>query len=441
MKKYALIVLCLCMSVVALAEKIEIAATQTETGCMLDVTLSADQNYSGFQMDMVIDGAYTYSDATLASPYASFKLESQQLSSGNVRFVAYSDGKSTFASGTKSLFSINLQGSGDAEFKMKNVRFTKSDGTEVVMPNVSVRFTIAPPPTYTLTFILDGEVFSMSELFEGDPVEAPDVPQKEGYTFSGWGEVPETMPAHDVTVNGSYNVNYYQLTITINGEAYSQEMVAYGTEIVLPTPPELEGRAFSYWKYTGADEGTTTMPAGNVTIDAVYDVLEFKVKYYIDGVFDSEKTYYYGETIAEYIPAEREGYTFSGWGEVPETMPAHDVELFGTYDVNYYTLTFILDGEEFSSTQVAYGSEITPPEVPEIEGLTFSGWEDVPETMPAHDVTITGSYSIAEGIGNVRNAETDAIVSWYTISGIRLNAKSASHGIYIKNGKKIVIGK
>ena len=441
MKKFAFIALCVCMSAVAWAEKIEITATQTESGCILDVKLSADQKYSGFQMDMVIDGAYTFSDAALASPYASFDLNSQPLSSGNVRFVAYSDGKSTFASGTNSLFTINLQGSGDAEFKMKNVRFTKSDGAEVVMPNVSVRFTIAPTPTYTLTFLIDGEPFSISELVEGDPIEAPEVPEREGYTFSGWDEVPETMPAHDVTVNGSYNVNYYQLTITINGEAYSQEMVAYGTEIVLPTPPELEGRAFSYWKYTGADEGTTTMPAGNVTIDAVYEVLEFKVKYYIDGVFDSEKTYYYGETIAEYIPAEREGYTFSGWGEVPETMPAHDVELFGTYDVNYYTLTFILDGEEFSSTQVAYGSEITPPEVPEIEGLTFSGWEDVPETMPAHDVTITGSYSIAEGIGNVRNAETDAMASWYTISGIRLNAKSASHGIYIKNGKKIVIGK
>ena len=34
-------------------------------------------------------------------------------------------------------------------------------------------------------------------------------PTKEGYTFSGWSEIPETMPDHDVTVTGSFIVNKY----------------------------------------------------------------------------------------------------------------------------------------------------------------------------------------------------------------------------------------
>ena len=313
MKKFAFIVLCLCMSVAALADEIEITSTQTETGCTLDVVLSADKSYTGFQMDMVIDGEYIFSDASLASPYASFELQSRQLSSGNIRFVAYSDGKNTFASGTSSLLTINLQGNGDAVFQMKNVRFTESDGTEVVIQNVSATLTIAPPPTYTLTFYIDGIQFSTSELSEGDPVEAPEVP-------------------------------------------------------------------------------------------------------------------------------ELEGYTFSGWGDVPATMPADDVEIYGTYDVNYYTLTFVIDGEEFSNTQVAYGTEITAPDAPEKEGLTFAGWEDLPETMPAHDVVVTGTYSIAEGVGHIQSDSADNAVSWYSLSGIRLNAKPASRGIYIRNRNKILTG-
>jgi hypothetical protein len=70
-----------------------------------------------------------------------------------------------------------------------------------------------------------------------------------------------------------------------------------------------------------------------------------------------------------------------------------DVTVTGSYTVNTYTVTFVIDGETLSTETVEYGSTVTLPEAPEKEGHTFAGWTGVPETVTA-DVTITGSYTV-----------------------------------------------
>ncbi len=59
-----------------------------------------------------------------------------------------------------------------------------------------------------------------------------------------------------------------------------------------------------------------------------------------------------------------------------------------------YSLTYMVDGEEYQSFSIKYGERITPLKEPSKDGYTFSGWSEIPETMPAHDVTVTGSFSI-----------------------------------------------
>ena len=96
-------------------------------------------------------------------------------------------------------------------------------------------------------------------------------------------------------------------------------------------------------------------------------------------------------------PDDRTGYTFSGWtyDEFPATMPDHDIEVYGTFEVNQYTLDFVLDGEPYSSMTLDYGTEISAPEVAPVTGYTFSGWNPaVPETVPAEDMTFSGSMVI-----------------------------------------------
>lgn len=59
-------------------------------------------------------------------------------------------------------------------------------------------------PTYTLTYKVDGEVYKTSFLEEGIAIPTVAEPTKEGYTFGGWSETPETMPDHDVEVTGTF---------------------------------------------------------------------------------------------------------------------------------------------------------------------------------------------------------------------------------------------
>ncbi len=73
-------------------------------------------------------------------------------------------------------------------------------------------------------------------------------------------------------------------------------------------------------------------------------------------------------------------------------MPAHDVEVTGSFTVNSYTLTYIVDGNAYKTLTIDFGTAITPEAEPTKEGYTFSGWSEIPATMPAHDVEVTGSF-------------------------------------------------
>ena len=59
-------------------------------------------------------------------------------------------------------------------------------------------------PIYTLTYKVDGEIYKIQTLEPGAALSAIAEPTKEGYTFGGWSELPETMPNHDIEVTGSF---------------------------------------------------------------------------------------------------------------------------------------------------------------------------------------------------------------------------------------------
>ena len=120
----------------------------------------------------------------------------------------------------------------------------------------------------------------------------------------------------------------------------------------------------------------------------------YKLIYLVDNLeyksYDIEE----GDPITPEAEPTKEGYTFSGWSEIPEVMPAHDVTVTGSFSINKYNLTYIVDGEVYRSYKIKYGSTIIPEAEPVKEGYTFSGWSEIPEEMPAHDVTVTGTFVI-----------------------------------------------
>ena len=243
--------------------------------------------------------------------------------------------------------------------------------------------------SYKLTYMVDGEEYKSYQIDYGTSITAEVLPTKVGYTFSGWSEIPDTMPAHDVTVTGSFSVNSYTLTYVVDDEVYKTYEVEYGTEIIPEEAPQKTGYTFSGW-----NDIPSTMPAKNVTISGTFTINNYKLTYVVDGeVYKTVEVEYNSVIMPESEPT-KEGYTFSGWSEIPGTMPANDVTITGSFIVNTYTLTYIVDGEVYKTCQVDYGTTIIPEESPTKTGYTFSGWDEVPSTMPARDVTVNGTFAI-----------------------------------------------
>ncbi len=243
--------------------------------------------------------------------------------------------------------------------------------------------------TYKLTYTVDGEEYKVFSYEYGAAITAEAAPSKEGYTFSGWSEIPETMPANDVTVTGSFTINKYKLIYQVDGEDYKTYEVKYGSAITAEAAPTKEGYTFSGWS-----EIPETMPANDVTVTGTFTINKYKLIYQVDG--EDYKTYEveYGSVITAEATPSKEGYTFSGWSEIPEKMPAKDVTITGTFTKGAYKLTYMVDGEEYKVFSYDYGATITAEAAPTKEGYTFSGWNEIPETMPAKDVTITGTFTI-----------------------------------------------
>ena len=118
----------------------------------------------------------------------------------------------------------------------------------------------------------------------------------------------------------------------------------------------------------------------------------YTVTYVLDGEVLSTEQVEEGGTVTLPDAPEKEGYTFAGWTGAPDTV-TDDVTITGSYTINTYTVTYVIDGETLSSETVEYGGTVTLPEAPEKEGYTFEGWTGVPDAVTG-DVTITGSYSV-----------------------------------------------
>ena len=59
--------------------------------------------------------------------------------------------------------------------------------------------------------MVDGAEYKSFDIKYGSTIIAEDELEKEGYSFSGWSEIPEEMPAHDVLITGSFIVNKYKV--------------------------------------------------------------------------------------------------------------------------------------------------------------------------------------------------------------------------------------
>ena len=252
---------------------------------------------------------------------------------------------------------------------------------------------------YTITFDTNGgsEIAPITQDY-GAEITAPDKPTRKGYTFKGWDkEIPETMPAENMTVKAQWEINQYTIAFDINGGSEIAPITQdYGTEITAPDNPTRKGYTFKGWD----KEIPETMPAENITVKAQWEINQYTITFDTNGGSEiAPITQDYGAEITAPDKPTRKGYTFKGWDkEIPETMPAENMTVKAQWEINQYTITFDTNGgSEIAPITQDYGTEITAPDNPTRKGYTFKGWDkEIPETMPAENITITARWKDTE---------------------------------------------
>ena len=201
----------------------------------------------------------------------------------------------------------------------------------------------------------------------------------------------------------------YAVTLNTNGGTINNGNVTgytYGVGATLPAADDMTytGHTFKGWY---DNENLTGSPVtaiggaetGNKEYWAKWEINQYTVTVKPEnGKADIIITQDYGTPITA-PTLTREGYTFKGWDkEIPETMPAENITVKAQWEINQYTITFDTNGgSEIAPITQDYGTEITAPDNPTRKGYTFKGWDkEIPETMPAENITITARWKDTE---------------------------------------------
>ena len=209
---------------------------------------------------------------------------------------------------------------------------------------------------------------------------------------------PEETPAKisGGTFNGEV-IGAYTVTFQSEGGSEVASQIRANTPAARPADPTKEGYTFIGW-YNGESEWDFETPVTAVlTLTAKWQINRYTITFDTAGGSEvAPITQDYGTTITAPANPAKTGYTFAGWDrEIPTTMPAGDMTITAQWQLNQYTITFdTAGGSEVPSITQDYGTAITPPAAPTRTGYTFAGWDKtIPATMPAGDMTITARWT------------------------------------------------
>ena len=301
-------------------------------------------------------------------------------------------------------------------------------------------------PTYTVTLHANGGTINNGNVTEytygvGATLPTADDMTYTGYTFKGWYDnenltgSPVTAISNTETGNKEYwakwEINQYTITVKPeNGKADITITQDYGTPITAPADPTRKGYTFKGWD----KEIPKTMPAENMTVKAQWEINQYAITFDTNGGSEIAPIKQdYGTNITAPADPTREGYTFIGWDrDIPEIMPAENITVTAQWEINRYTITFdTAGGSEIAPITQDYGTNITAPADPTREGYTFIGWDKaIPTTMPAENITVTAQWKDSEKpTGEIKISEN----SWKAF----LN--NITFGLFFKDTQTVTI--
>ena len=300
------------------------------------------------------------------------------------------------------LFTLSLQKEGYTGRLYRDADFLKPLTKDSKVKNgdtVYVKWTINK---YTVTF-MDGEkvLAAFTNVPHGETVTAPEVPKKDGKTFSKW-DKDFSKVTSDLTINAVYDVDTFTVTFKDGEKVLETQTVEYEAAATAPDTARLsppEGMHFAKW------DKDFSKVTESIEVSAVYELNEYTV------IFKNGETTLKTEMVKHGFAATAPNVydtatkKFVGWDKSFDNVTS-DLIVNAKFETKKFTLTFInFDGTTVYTAEVEYGASISDHfETADNDAtydatiLDYDGWYkadgtridelDLP-TMPAENFTLT----------------------------------------------------
>ncbi len=299
------------------------------------------------------------------------------------------------------LFTLSLQKEGYTGRLYRDADFLKPLTKDSKVKNgdtIYVKWTINK---YTVTF-MDGEkvLETFTNVTHGDTVTAPEVPKKDGKTFSKW-DKDFSKVTSDLTINAVYDVDTFTVTFKDGEKVLETQTVEYEAAATAPdiarlSPPE--GMHFSKW------DKDFSKVTEDIEVSAVYELNEYTVTFKNGETTLKTEMVKHGFAATSPNVFDTATKKFVGWDKSFDNVTS-DLIVNAKFETKKFTLTFInFDGTTVYTAEVEYGASIdshfeTAVNAVEYDDiLDYDGWYkadgtridelDLP-TMPAENFTLT----------------------------------------------------
>ena len=300
------------------------------------------------------------------------------------------------------LFTLSLQKEGYTGRLYRDADFLKPLTKDSKVKNgdtVYVKWTINK---YTVTF-MDGEkvLETFTNVPHGDTVTAPEVPKKDGKTFSKWDKDFKNITS-DLTINAVYDVDTFKVTFKDGEKVLETQTVEYEAAATAPDTARLsppEGMHFAEW------DKDFSKVTEDIEVSAVYELNEYTVTFKNGETMIKNERVKHGFAATAPNVFDTPTEKFVGWDKSFDNVTS-DLIVNAKFETKKFTLTFInFDGTTVYTEEVEYGASIRDhfdtadsAATYDTKILDYDGWYkadgteitkyDLP-TMPAENVTLT----------------------------------------------------
>ena len=267
--------------------------------------------------------------------------------------------------------------------------------------------------SYKITFDVDGNLTEKTFKY-GESVTAIENPTKVGHTFTGWSkELPETMPANDITVEATWTVNSYKITFDVDGNL-TEKTFKYGESVTAIENPTKVGYTFAGWSPVLPE----TMPAEDLTVKATWTVNSYDITYdFAGGEFknvDYLNTPLHKFAITDYLTYQ------AGTGAEIALMKTTP----GIYWV-YILLKNTNNDGLYEIVQIANGNANVTAEYDYViawhDGLTDTSAKSILQKMLASSSSYIGGYVKLSNVPSNKTADCNITAEVYKASDIVIN--------------------